>query len=323
MPINIGSKIVQGGQNVISKITPAVIGGGLAVAGLAMVGASKFLKPPEAVSKSKYMGDVSFPNDLIDPSAGRNSYIAIQFQEYQRRSIFDQPFLNAIGGIRLPIPSQLSDNQQVSYDSSAQADPITGAAIEGGLRGRNSSGGSLSTAAIGAAVGAASGAVTKAASVAAGIAGIDTAQALQLSGLAQNPFLTVLFKSPTFKKHTFSWKLAPNNREESDTLKQIINTFKSNMLPAISPNAGGTLLTYPNMAIINLRPDPDYLYKFKPCVVESMDVNYAMGGQPSFFKGTNAPTEVQLSVNFLEIEYWLKEDVENESFRASGFGFSL
>jgi hypothetical protein len=75
------------------------------------------------------------------------------------------------------------------------------------------------------------------------------------------------------------------------------------------------------MAIINLSPDDSFLYKFKPCVVESMSVNFAAGGQPSFFKNSNAPTEVQIDINFLEIEYWLKEDVEGTSLRTQGAFF--
>ena len=148
--------------------------------------------------------------------------------------------------------------------------------------------------------------------------GIDTAQALQLGGLAQNPFLTVLFKSPSFKKHQFSWKLAPTSPQESDTVRQIINTFRSNILPAMAPNAGGTLLTYPNMCQISLYPDDSFLYRFKPCVVESMSVNFASSGAPSFFKNTNAPTEVTLTIDLLEIEYWLKEDVEGTDLRSGG-----
>jgi hypothetical protein len=113
----------------------------------------------------------------------------------------------------------------------------------------------------------------------------------------------------------------PNNEQESNTAREIIQTFRSNMLPALAPNAGGTLLTYPNMAIINLYPDETLLYKFKPCVVEALTVNYAAGGQPSFFKGTNAPTHIELSITLLEIEYWLKEDIENNALRTKGAFF--
>jgi hypothetical protein len=202
--------------------------------------------------------------------------------------------------------------QQVNYDSAHSSEAAQGAAIEAGLASQNNNGGFASIAAA-AAGGAAAGTVSKATAGLGNALGIDVPQALQLGGLAQNPFLTVLFQSPAFKRHSFSWKLAPNNAQESNSLREIINAFKSNMLPGMSPNAGGTLLTYPNMAIINLYPDETFLYKFKPCVVESLNVNYAVGGQPSFFKGTNAPTLVQIDVNFLEIEYWLKEDIEDNS----------
>jgi hypothetical protein len=160
----------------------------------------------------------------------------------------------------------------------------------------------IANAAKGAALGSIVGA-PKALASAAGIGGLVD-QALQLTGLAQNPFLTVLFKQPEFKRHQFSWKLSPNNYRESNTLRDIISTIKSNMLPAMAPSAGGTLLTY---------PIEEYLYKFKPCVIESMSVNYAPAGLPSFFKRTSAPTEVTLSLSLLEIEYWLKEDIVDPS----------
>lgn len=314
----IKDKAVQGASWV--RANPKIaIGAGMAVGGAAIVG-NAFLKPPRAVSESKYLGDLMFPGDLIDSSANRNSYIAIQFQKYERRSIFNQPFLSATGGIRLPVPNQLSDNQQVYYEElNNLSNPAVGAGIEQGLRGGNGFvGGGLVTG-IAANVGARMAQATGA--VASSLTGATTAEMLQLGGLAQNPFLTVLFKQPNFKKHQFSWKLAPNNAQESNTIRDIVNTFKSNMLPAMAPNAGGTLLTYPNIAIISLYPDESFLYKFKPCVIESLDVNYAVGGQPSFFKGTNAPTIVQISINLLEIEYWLKEDYENNSFRGGGSFF--
>jgi len=318
----IANKIVAGAQFVNSGTGKAIIGGAIAAAGAAVVGQA-FLRTPAAVKNSKYTGDLMFPSDLINTSSNRNFYMTIQFTEYQRRSIFNQPFLAATGGIRLPIPNNLIDTQSVNYDSSAKADATTGAAIEAGLKGRNgTSSGGLSFGSIGSAIaGGIGGKAVQTASAAATTAGIDVAQGLQLGGLAQNPFMTVLFNSPTFKKHTFSWKLAPNNIDESNTLRDIIQTFRSNMLPAMAPNAGGTLLTYPNMAIINLSPDDSFLYKFKPCVVESMSVNFAAGGQPSFFKNSNAPTEVQIDINFLEIEYWLKEDVEGTSLRTQGAFF--
>jgi hypothetical protein len=310
-------KLVQGARWARSGTGQAIIGGAAALGGAAMIGQA-FFRPPQAVSQSKYLGDLMFPGDLVDPSANRNSYIAIQFQKYERRSIFSQPFLNATGGIRLPLPNQLAEMQSVTYDPAASSNPAVGAGIEQGLSSGQGAGGAFG----GIAAGAMNAANIKLQQATAGVAtaltGANPAEILQLGGLAQNPFLTVLFKQPEFKKHTFGWKLAPNNAQESNTIKDIINSFKANMLPAMSPNAGGTLLTYPNIAIISLYPDETFLYKFKPCVIESMNINYAVGGQPSFFKGTNAPTLVEITINLLEIEYWLKEDIEDNSFRSGG-----
>jgi hypothetical protein len=312
--------VVAGGRHVVNNAGTYKAAAGLAMgaAGGLLIG-SAMLRTPTASKNSQYLDNLMFPNDLIDESADRNYYMAIQFVEYQRRSIFNQPFLSAEGGLRLPIPNNLVDTQGVSYTDD-KAEAAQGAAIEAGLKGRNgvgSSGGFTSSIAA-AAVGALGGRATEtAAKLAGGVTGLSTGQALQLGGLAQNPFLTVLFNSPEFKMHTFSWTLAPNNEQESNTVKEIISTFKSNMLPAMSPNAGGTLLTYPNMAIINLYPNEDFLYKFKPCVVTNLSVNFAKNG-PSFFRNTNAPTEVELSVSFKEIEYWLKEDIEGNSLRSEG-----
>jgi hypothetical protein len=129
-----------------------------------------------------------------------------------------------------------------------------------------------------------------------------------VSGSVLNPLLTVMFKSPAFKKFNFDWKLAPSNESESRKVNSIINTFKYNMLPGTG--VGGTLLSYPNIVQITISANsPDYFtYVFKPAVVESFSVNYTPSGQPSFFGTTKAPTEVQIRLGVMEIEYWLASD---------------
>ena len=289
-----------------------LIGLGLAAGALGLIIAGS--QTPSFMKGVNISPDLMFPNDLINVNSSgesRQYYITFQFAEYQRRSIFDQPFAQNLGGVRLPIPNNLVDTMTITYEQES-APGAVGAGIEQGISGRNQPGSTGSTAmgilsTVGSALGgkAIDATVQAAQSALAGSA----SQGLQLVGLAQNPFLTILFKQPTFKRHQFSWKLTPNNLPESDTLKNIINVFKYNMLPAMAPSTGGTLLKYPNMVFIQLSPKEDYLYKFKPCVIESMSVNYASAGMPSFFKGSDAPTDVTLSINLLEIEYWLKEDI--------------
>jgi hypothetical protein len=250
------------------------------------------------------LGDSHFPQDLEN----YKHHISFDFVKFQRRSIFQQPFLSGSGSIKLPIPANLVDRQTVNY---AEETPglLMGSGIEAGLK----NGG-----AVGGAVGGALGAATQFGATAAGIGtGIEktvnaVGQAapfvLGAFGVAVNPFLTVLFKSPTFKRHSFAWRLSPNDPKESTLLNNILTKFKYHMLPSKADSAVGAILNYPDMCIVKLYPQDNWLYKFKPCVVTDISINYAPNGNPSFYAETNAPSDVQLTINLLEIEYWLKED---------------
>jgi hypothetical protein len=259
-------------------------------------------------------GSITFPEDLIAPESNRNYYMSFRFSKYRRRSIFERTAFTSTGAsLILPIPNNLTDTQGVSWADDS-ASPAVGAGIEGALKGFSDGGGGLMGALTGVAragVEATEGAaLSKARNVAESV-NVPIDQVLQMAGVAINPFLTLLFKSPAFKTHTFSWKLSPNNAQESEKLKNIISMFRRHMLPALAPSTGGTLLTYPDIVEINLFPNENFLYKFKPCVVESMSINFAPNAGPSFFKNSNAPTEIQLSVNLKEIEYWLQDDVDD------------
>jgi hypothetical protein len=119
--------------------------------------------------------------------------------------------------------------------------------------------------------------------------------------------MTMLFQSPNFKSHSFTWILAPKNAQESAMINAIILAFKFNMLPGLSGGGtAGTMFSYPNIADIQLYPSNSYLYKFKPCAVKSVTADFAPNG-PSFFKDTFAPTHIGLTVEFQEIEMWTKE----------------
>jgi hypothetical protein len=122
-------------------------------------------------------------------------------------------------------------------------------------------------------------------------------------GFAINPFLTMLFKSGNFKEHTLQWTFTPNNEQESLKLAAIINYFKFNMLPSYS----GPFLKYPNLALVKLLPHDEFTFKFKPCAVSAVSVDYSGGGGPSFFRN-GAPTIVNLAVQLKEIELWTQND---------------
>jgi hypothetical protein len=230
-------------------------------------------------------------------------WMSFSFYEYKMPNVVKQDVYYADKGtIRLPLPNSMVDDQKVQYNQE-KLETVTGAAI-GGLQ--NKDGGAAL------AVGAVAG--LKGLSNMLNVGGQTGARAVeaigQAAGVTVNPFLTVMFKNPAFKNHAFEWKLSPSNQVESKELNSIVNKFKANMLPDQTGALGGSLLTYPNIVQITVSANSEdyFTYAFKPAVIESFTVNYTVGGQPSFFGSTKAPTEVSIRLGLMEIEYWLSSD---------------
>ena len=244
-------------------------------------------------------GSLTFPYNL-----DQNHYwMSFAFYEYQRPAFQGNPILSDNGSVRLPLPNQMVDALGATYSEESLSTAV-GAGINS-LSGGNT--GNLAGAAGAAAAGAAIGAANNLAN----LAGPNTGAALgQLAGVALNPFLTVMYKGPQFRKNTFSWILTPTNAQESATVAAIVNTFKFNMTPTTSGAVGGSLLTYPNVVQVSARNASGgyFPFFFKPAVIENFQVNYSPQGQPSFFGRTDAPTAVEIRMTLHEIEFWLQED---------------
>lgn len=252
--------------------------------------------------------NVIFPSDLTE-----SAYISMKFSKYQRRSINETPFFSPVNSIRLPLPKELTDTVSVQY-SSQELGPAIGASLDTLAQNRQNSF-SQST----------FDSITGSIRDIAAVAGAQVARSLlpttalaglsSLTGVAINPFQTILFKSPNFKKHRFSWKLIPKNEEESRNIEYIVRLFKYHMLPGVAAPGNAVFFSYPEILEIRIFPKDEYLYKFKPCVVDSISVNYAPNG-PSFYRSSSAPTAVEFSMNLQEIEIWTKLDyLQNRTVR--------
>lgn len=270
-----------------------------------------------------------FPKDL--QTNGRNFYTQIQFQKYEKRSVFNAPFLSPIGGVTLPLPKKINEQQSVVWEG------VEGSTVAAAIEGYNGSGGGFEGLLGGAGAAGTTALSNLAKSFGGRILGNDPfGVAGAYAGLAPNPFLTMLFKSGQFKQHQLQWTFTPTSSDESETLVRIINFFKQNMLPSylgssgvgsaignILPNLGalignsnsgglasgigGAVLQYPNIAIIQLYPDDFFTFRFKPCVVDTVSIDYSGAGGPSFFKN-GAPTVINMTVVLKEIELWMQED---------------
>lgn len=134
-------------------------------------------------------------------------------------------------------------------------------------------------------------------------------------GMAVNQFQTVLFDGPTYKRYTFSFRMAPHNAQESQQIRDIIVRLRMAAAPALG--AYNIFWNFPEIVQCAYIPQLDnvketYMYAFKPAVLTSVAVNYAPNGEVgAFYRGGNgAPESVIISLSFLEIEYWIRQNFQ-------------
>ena len=300
----------------------AAVQTGAAVATIAGVAGGAYLAYEDASNlynsrqtmANQFQQQSEFPSDLTTTT---KFYMSFLFQAYEKRAINNSPFLRSTGTIRLPIPEGLKDNTAVSY-SDASLGPLAGAVLEQASTNRAQTGSAIPS--------LQSGVNTVGKAFLEGTAG-QLAQGFQDTGVGGairsyfgmtiNPYQTVLFERPQFKSHSFTWKLIPKNETESGIIRDIISTFQYHSLPGVSDGIG-LLFSFPSMVTVSLYPSSEFLYRFKPAVIESISVNYAPGSSPSFYRRTNAPTAVTITIQLKEIEYWTNRDYTANKFNDTG-----
>lgn len=120
-------------------------------------------------------------------------------------------------------------------------------------------------------------------------------------GIQINPFILQYFQRPSFREFSFTWTLAPRNRKESEQIHKIINQIKARQAPRIA--AGGILMEYPDLAIVQFFPNDKFQISLKECVIVGVNVDYTPAG-PSYIGGTAAPTMVNLTIHLKETKLW-------------------
>jgi hypothetical protein len=142
------------------------------------------------------------------------------------------------------------------------------------------------------------------------LGGADLSSAMgKAAGVALNPFREVIFEAVDFRTFAFKYKFLPKNKSESDSIKEIINLFKYHMHPEIASSK--LFFIYPSEFQITYffkGSQNEYFHKFRPCVLDSMEVNYG-GEQFSSFRD-GQPSEVNMSLVFRETEVLTKELVD-------------
>lgn len=265
--------------------------------------------PASAIDITNSTGILSFPSDRP------KYYMTFGFQDYSRPSQFEGLQANSVTDyLCLPIPNNLRDNNSLNWaqdKSNIIIEAVSASINDMGKTGAVDAN-TVSTALNGLGAGITGAGVNLAKKTLNDIGnllpgGSDLATgAQQILGLADNPFMTVAFKGPDFKTHSFYWRLSPKTTAESQTILTIVNTLKKCAYPELLSAQSGGFYKYPKIVCPKFMPDEaaNYLYAFKPCVITNLNINYSPNDRPGFFAGTSAPVEAVLELQLTEIELW-------------------
>lgn len=146
------------------------------------------------------------------------------------------------------------------------------------------------------------------------------------AGAAINNNLELLFQGPTLRSFNFQFRLTPRSQNETNAIRNIIRTFKINMVPEASQS--NLFLNAPRVFDIQYmttvgggtRLHP-FMNKFKRCALKDFSVNYSPDGQYMTYSD-GGMTAYELSMTFAELDPVLANDYEGGVFDTSdGMGF--
>lgn len=137
------------------------------------------------------------------------------------------------------------------------------------------------------------------------------------SGVARNPRTEMLFKTPALRQLSLTWKLMPTNRQESNTIYELIKTIRANAYPSIGSTGQSSAFTFPNVFQVDFvtrRGNDSQMIKFAKAYCTSVNTSYGASGSAFFSDSGGEPVEVDLTVTFQETEIQTRESILNGGF---------
>lgn len=136
--------------------------------------------------------------------------------------------------------------------------------------------------------------------------------ALNKLGLVFNPQQQLLFKGIDFRTFQMSFTFTPYSRDEAETVKDIVKTFRAYSSPTIITQAAGMFFKPPAVFDISFNfngAENPNIPKLKRCVVRNVEVNYAPNGWATHSDG--APVQSTMTVDFQEMVLIDKKAIES------------
>lgn len=143
----------------------------------------------------------------------------------------------------------------------------------------------------------------------------------RMTGMVMNPNLELLFQEPTLRPFTFSFDLAPRNKEEADEVIKIIKFFKQGMSPIRSES--NLFLKSPHTFQVHFvkggtTDENPFIGKMKECAMTSFAVDYTPQQNYSTLAG-GYMTAYKISMSLKELEPVFNDDYGDEDTVEIGF----
>ena len=144
------------------------------------------------------------------------------------------------------------------------------------------------------------------------------------AGLARNKHMSLAYKGPgAFRTHDFTFNFFPQDRDEANVVKAILNDFKNGSTSRMATNTG-TLntnsLSAPFFAsprqykikFFNGANENKFLHAIGTSVITTMNINHDPSSAVGFH-ADGSPVHTRLGITFQELEYVTSADKRVES----------
>lgn len=217
---------------------------------------------------------------------------------------------NIIGTVTLPIPAGIGDANAVDWGSQSmnaleiEAAKIALSAINGGGKeGADAANDGLD--ALQKNLGdAKKGLSVYFAQAATGVTGLLS----RTQGAVTNPNMELLFNGPQLRPFSFTFKLSPRSKKESENIRGIIRFFKQGMSPIRTES--NLFLKAPHtfqIQYLHRNEEHKFINKIKECALQSFVVNYTPeGNYATLTDGAMVSYEIQMQ--FTELEPIFNDD---------------
>lgn len=133
-----------------------------------------------------------------------------------------------------------------------------------------------------------------------------------ISGIAANPKTQAVFNGVTPRTFQLNYSFFAKSEAELENIHRIIALFKENMLPEYK-GKDEFLFVYPAEFDIEYYMGAEqnkYIHKHTSCVLERMSVNYTPDGAFNYFNSSGAPTKINVSLEFRELDILTRSEAE-------------